>query len=197
MTRISRMLFFWLPRFHNKTPIIQAVMHIMIGVSAIGIAASAVFFISRDIHRRVADTHERLLLLGAAQERQTLFTNLINDYKRLMPIFPALDAVIPRPEDVIMFADTLQTAAKETGNMIAFQFESSEPSADPVFADIAHVRFHAKVEGTGESFSQFLKRLETLRYLHSIDAITIEGEKGIDGSVSVLIKGILFIKKSD
>lgn len=197
MTRMFHTFFFWLPRFRTKTPLMQMMINIIIGASAIGAAVGIIFFIRRDINQRVADTREKLLLLRAAQERQTVFVNLNNDYKRLTPLFPAIYSILPRTDNVIMFADAIQAIAKETENTISFQFEANEPSPDPLFTNVAHVRFHAKVEGTGESFNRFLKRLETSRYLHSIDAITLDGPQGIYESVTASIKGTVFIKNDD
>lgn len=195
MTRISHTLFFWLPRFHTKTHVTQIMINTIIGAGAIGAAVGIIFFIRRDINQRVTHTREKLLLLRAAEERQTVFVNLNNDYKRLAPVFPILYSILPRTDNVIMFADTVQTIAKETENAISFQFETNEPSSDLLFTDIAHVRFHAKIEGTGESLNRFLQRLGASRYLHSIDAIDLQGQQGIYGSVTALIKGTVFIKK--
>lgn len=170
-------------------------INIIIGAGAIGAAVGIIFFICRDINRRVADTREKLLVLRAAQDRQTVFVNLNNDYKRLAPFFPAIYSILPHADNVIMFADAIQAIAKETDNTISFQFEANEPSPDPLFADVGHVRFHANIEGTGESFNRFLKHLEASRYLHGIDAIALDGPQGIDRSMTASIKGTVFIKK--
>lgn len=173
----------------------QVVINVLVGVAAITVMAGVVLLIQRGMDQRVALAREKLLLLRAVEERQALFVNLSNDYKRLTPLFPAVYSILPHAENVIMFADMVEAVAKETGNTIAFQFETSEPSFDSVFATVAHVQFHAKVEGTGESFNRFLQRLEALRYIHGIDAISIDGPQGIYGGITTLIKGTVFIQK--
>lgn len=171
-------------------------MHGIISISVVGAAAGIVFFIQQDISRRVAMVHEKLLFLRAIEERQAVFIQLSNDYKRLLPLFPAVYSIIPYGEHIIMFADTMEAVAKETGNKIEFQFAAEEPSVDPFVAALANAHFTATVEGTGESFNLFLKRLNSFRYLHSIDAIRIEGVNGIYGQVTVHIHGTVFIQKT-
>ena len=172
-------------------------INIAVSIGAVAVAMSSIFVIRQWIEGRVATTREKLLFLQDRENRQTVFMNLNSDYNRLTPVFPVLYSILPPPENVIVFADAIGQAAKETGNTIEFQFESSEPSPDPIFPAVDRVGFHAKVIGTGESFRQFFQRLETLHYISTVDTIDIDGPQGIYGAVTVMIRGTVFIQKKN
>lgn len=172
----------------------QIMRNAAVGIVAILIVATSVFFIQKAIETRVAIAREKLILLQTVEARQNIFTALGNDYKRLAPVFPSVYAIFPHAEDALSFSGEMEKMAEETGNTISFEISTGEPPPDSEFPELKQVSFTAELSGNGDSFERFLKRVRVSRYVSQINAINVESAGGISGAGKMRITGAMFIQ---
>lgn len=172
----------------------QIMRNTAVGMVAILIVATSVFFVQKAIEARVAVAREKLILLQTVEARQNIFTALGNDYKRLAPVFPSVYAIFPHAEDALSFSGEMEKIAKETGNAISFEISTGEPPSDSEFPELKQVSFTVELSGNGESFERFLVLARAFRYVNQINTVSIEGAEGIYGAGKMRITGAMFIQ---
>ena len=167
----------------------------LIGVFVIMGVSLAVGYESKLIAIRAAAAREKLIFARMLEDNQNMFTGLAKNYAELKPIFPALSEALLKEEDILLFSDALDKFSKESGNQMSFQFDTQNPTPETAFPDVARVHFNATLNGSQDSFTQFLKGLSHFRYFMSIDQMTIENSESSTAQSKMSMNGVVFIQK--
>ena len=197
MMHFLNRLFNWIPLLHREgSDRGMVIFNLFLGGSMIVVVFIVISYISGLIKIRVAHVHEKLLFQRTLEDNQDTFASLTKDYAQLKPIIPNIYAALPKEEDAFLFADAIEKLSNDTGNQIVFQFDTQSLAGDKAFPDVALVHFSATLNGSSDSFAQFLKSLASMRYFIMLDHMTIENSETSASQSKMSINGALFIQRN-
>ena len=197
MMHFLNRLFNWIPLLHREgSDRGRVIFNLFLGGSMIVVVFIAVSYISGLIKTRVAHVHEKLLFQRTLEDNQDTFASLTKDYAQLEPIIPNIYAALPKEEDALLFADAIEKLSNDTGNQIVFQFDTQSLADDKAFPGVALVHFSATLNGSSDSFAQFLKSLASMRYFIMLDHMAIENSETSASQSKMSINGALFIQRN-
>ena len=123
--------------------------------------------------------------LMALEQKDEGLAQLQKDYQELKQDLEIIDQALPDREKVIDFITRLESEASASGLLAKISFGKETITAEA--GGIKSVHFSLSFQGTYYQMLELVKKIEKMPQIISIDKITIQSAKGIDGKNNIVL----------
>lgn len=161
---------------------------------SIGVFVLLFYVMEGEIGKKAQLVYEKRSMLAALERREDNFLELKSDQAVLEKNLPILKKALPGEKDIDGVINNLENLAIQTDNDQILNFE---PLAGAESAGaLKSVKFSAILSGNISSFSQYMKKLQSLPYFIEIVSVNISNDKGFSNNGSRLnLTAKLYYKK--
>jgi Tfp pilus assembly protein PilO len=138
-------------------------------------------------------TDKKHQLLALEKKDQSLIT-LQQDYQFLEKDFDVLNTVLPDKEKLIDFIGEIEKEATSSG--IIAEISLSDQSVKEESDQIKSIQFSLEFEATYFKMNQFIKKLEEMPQIITVEKITIHSPQGIDTKNNIVLQLKCYIDPS-
>lgn len=161
-------------------------LNIGISLGIVAVLLIANFFLNSDIAGRVQEIR-RIKNESADKAKAIESLVLLKDEERRADRLEAtLDALLPTQEGILAFRQALSRLASDNNLELTFFFRDESPAEGD---KTGFTNFQFTVKGTGKSFTNFLKAIDGMHYLVSLDKIEYTRT---GGAFTVIASGKVF-----
>ncbi len=163
--------------------------HVGIAAGIIAILALFIFLLNHDINARVAKIEGFKKEVALRAQTIELLTGANSDLKRADALMLHMRNLLPNKDQLIDFPRELQRAAKNYAVDVGFSFGAESPASEK---GPGIIKFTLTASGAYDNIVDFLKIIETHRYLISLDSVDVHRSSKED--YSLLTSGQIYTK---
>ncbi|MBI4281500.1 hypothetical protein HY625_01625 [Candidatus Uhrbacteria bacterium] len=147
------------------------------------------------IRRGVRSIEEQRGLQQRLYSRFESMARLSHDVTEGRVALAAVEARIPKDDNLLPFLRAVEAQAKETKNTATFRFTDRTSTPMPDGSPYHFIRFTIVVEGDVRTFFTYLAAFAKLPYLVTIESVALQGADGLSGARSSMeVKGKLIVQ---
>lgn len=183
--------------FHafKANPLFPVVLRTVI---AVAFTTASVAFFTISIQSSAKKIAQQQLELRRAQARLEAAATIRAQHKQFEPLLQNITNLLLTEEEVLTFVKLLEDTALETGNQITVRFVGTGvavPSQD--VPELSVVMLNISINGSEQSFLDFLAEFNRFPHLAQMRSMDIEGERGITASSVLKADIALFLRQSE
>jgi len=123
--------------------------------------------------------------LTAFEQKESSFVQLQEDYNFLKDDINIIDEALPNKEKIVDFLNQLEKEASASGVSAEIGFANQSINTEP--SGIRSVAFNLSLKGTYFEMVRFIREIEKMPQVVSIERISIQSPEGIETKNNVIL----------